>query len=358
MVLWMQKFSLKGGIIRRIRSLQTMLQSTPKYMQFLNKLRRFKMHPKYFISQNTRFAAIFLLTFFLAIGTFLNSRTVKSSTSASSKIIYIDSANTGLWQIDPDGQNNVRIADAPSAITLVLSPDGQKLAFVSKDENFGSIVVMDINGKETQLVRSNQDQDGNKTQVESLSWSLDGTRLFFARRGTDLQITLHSIKLDGSDEQTIPFEPMEQFLILRISWSPDGKYILIYGTNEQHKPRVVVFNADGTLANVLFEGEKPMFRAFVWSRDGEKLAFTINKDDLPSSTLFIADADGSNVQSVTSGIDILGHIAWSPDKNQIAFWGHPLDTDTKRLFIINADGTDLHSLPLDGYGLVWTTVPE
>jgi Tol biopolymer transport system component len=83
----------------------------------------------------------------------------------------------------------------------------------------------------------------------------------------------------------------------------------------------------------------------VFSRDGSRLAWVrLGDADGPAATLFVADADGTAMQAVAHGDDILWG-AWSPTSQELAI---VVEDDLRpRLEIVPADGSPSHTIDLD-----------
>jgi Tol biopolymer transport system component len=97
-------------------------------------------------------------------------------------------------------------------------------------------------------------------------------------------------------------------------------------------------NPDGTGLTLLnLQGEAPR-----WSPDGTKFAFLKLNGGL-QFTLFVADADGSNVRTLNANVGWTTY-QWSPDATQIAFLSNGDPSTGFELFVVNADGTNLRSL--------------
>ncbi|MGB7202253.1 MAG: carboxypeptidase regulatory-like domain-containing protein [Pyrinomonadaceae bacterium] len=119
------------------------------------------------------------------------------------------------------------------------------------------------------------------------------------------------------------------------AWSPDGSKIAFKSDRDIPPGRgLYSVNADGTGLTLLTNGgvnnsdAKP-----TWSPDGTKIAFQSNRDNLISS-IYIMNADGSNVVRLTNALPISDQRpAWSPDGTKIVF---EINTG---IAIIDIDGT-------------------
>jgi len=124
-------------------------------------------------------------------------------------------------------------------------------------------------------------------------------------------------------------------------------FLLMVATVVAAQPKDILFvtsqglaqiNADGSGLTILnLQGKFPR-----WSPDGTKFAFLKSVQSFQFS-LFIADADGSNLRSLNANVDWITY-QWSPDSNQIAFLGNGDFSTGFELFVVNADGTNLRSL--------------
>lgn len=75
-----------------------------------------------------------------------------------------------------------------------------------------------------------------------------------------------------------------------------------------------------------------------WSPDGKMLAFTSRYNQNSSSQIYTANADGSNLQQITSEGDNF-HPTWSPDGKQIAFV-RSYSGSGSDMYVMKADGTN------------------
>src|SRR4051812_32740548 len=77
-------------------------------------------------------------------------------------------------------------------------------------------------------------------------------------------------------------------------------------------PKIFVMNPDGTGVTQVGPsgGQNPE-----WSPDGKRIAFTVGR------SLFMMNADGSDITNIPLNHWIHGRIAWAPDGSRFAFTG-------------------------------------
>ncbi len=131
-------------------------------------------------------------------------------------------------------------------------------------------------------------------------------------------------------------------------WSPDGTKI-VYDSESSccgnGGQGIWVVNADGSDATELIDdGSVP-----AWSPDGTEIAFAradpgtmVPAGDMAEGTgfsIYVMDADGTNVRRLTSAEHLDYAPAWSPDGSRIAFL-----RAGDGVFVMNADGSDQRQL--------------
>jgi Tol biopolymer transport system component len=124
-------------------------------------------------------------------------------------------------------------------------------------------------------------------------------------------------------------------------WSPDGTRIVFEREQDGNVPGGIwVVNADGFDATQIAEdGRVPN-----WSPDGSTIAFVRLQG--PGESLYLMDADGSDVRPLTPAGSVQGdrlwYPTWSPDGSEIAFVSfHGNETD---VYVMKADGSGVRQL--------------
>jgi Tol biopolymer transport system component len=226
--------------------------------------------------------------------------------------------------------------------TPAWSPDGRKLAFVSRRDGNSEIYVMNADGSGLRNVTRTRSNDLDPV------WSPDGHAIAFVQkiqkkcapsprdtpcnnRGTYLYV----VNGDGSGQRRLTTHRARQF---NPSWSADGKTIR-YG-------RYLV-RADGT-GQAKLPRNLPL--AGAWSPDGQRIAFAVVPRGFGQRTglgLWVMNADGSNPRRLARNA-ASSDPAWSPDGRRIAFRRFDGQFDgsagNSDLFVVNADGSGLRRL--------------
>jgi TolB protein len=260
-----------------------------------------------------------------------------------------------LYVMNADGSGKRRLSRSPwvGTGTIVVaspswSPDGRKLAFANRlgvaaglchragpcnDEIF----VINADGSGLRRLTRNAAADGHP------AWSPDGKKIAFLSRRDGTGADVFVMNADGSDERNLTRKPGEED---GLEWSPDGRAILfsavpsgqplwVGGSRSASGPYrdVYVMNADGSgQRNLTHTTEAEEYGA--WSPDGRTIAFSAN--DGRSTRIFVVNVDGSGKRALTRASPET-FLFWSPDGRKIAFFDGALS-------VVNADGSGLRHL--------------
>jgi Tol biopolymer transport system component len=213
--------------------------------------------------------------------------------------------------INPDtGHYRLIFSPDPSLFITcpIMSPDTKRLLCDQYDQpadptRVGLYTIRSSDGRGLQRITSNpggHDAPGD--------YSPDGKQIVFARTRPNANKGLFVVNVDGSGLHRITPWGLPGFEAAG-SWSPDGESILFGGHGS-----IFVVHPDGTgLAPIPLGGITGFSYALddpVWSPDGTKFAFALFGSISPNTSIFIANADGTNVQQVTSAPIFDAHPDW------------------------------------------------
>ena len=197
------------------------------------------------------------------------------------------------------------------------SPDGNQIAFVRDTDPPAtgplfpprslSVYVMDADG-------SNVERLTDLTTGGYISWSPDGQRIAFEANRDGIW-EIYVMETDGSNVQRVTHTQPERAQSTAPAWSPDGRQIAFDSTRDGNF-EIYVMDADGSNVQRLTHHDKVDARP-AWSPDGGRIVFHSSRDggsDEPEVfaefEIYVMDADGGNVERLTSNDHFDGHPDW------------------------------------------------
>jgi Tol biopolymer transport system component len=204
-------------------------------------------------------------------------------------------------------------------------------------------------------------------------WSPEGTKISFtgfalSDIGSCCSTNVYVMDADGTNLQRLTHTPSSfQGEDTQATWAPDGSWLAFTSTRSEgpHDPEnptsnssadreIYRMDADGTNEQQLtattsrFSDEQPSV-----SPDGTKIAFASNRHwhdffvDPDQLDIYVMDADGGNVQRLTSDANdttptlnlesYSQNPTWSPDGTRIAY--ESTHSGNSEIWVMNADGT-------------------
>lgn len=198
------------------------------------------------------------------------------------------------------------------------------------------------------------DHPGYQTPLE---WSPDGTRLLFEDAAG-----LWLVEASGTIVRSLPFEdlcPVGCATVGGYRFSPDGAVIAFVRPPIATPGGEVIALVDVAtghvteIASTAPEGND----APHWSPDGTRLTFARQPGGPAGATLYMVNADGSNLHQYVP-LDMYAiEPRWSPDGSLIAFLSADVEEDGGEIYVVAPDGTGLRRLTTDGSSIrpEWTS---
>ncbi len=168
-----------------------------------------------------------------------------------------------------------------------LSPQGDKIAFISNRDFYFDVYLMDaLDGKIIdKLVEGNRSPDFEELNIltPGLTWSPDGKKIALSAKRSGYDV-IYIIDVESKDQETLPIR-LES--IQSVTWSNDGNYLAFVGQNTKQSDIYLYNFATSSVTNLtddIFSDSDPS-----WSHDNKSIYFSsdrgniLSKADLPDN---------------------------------------------------------------------------
>ncbi len=195
-----------------------------------------------------------------------------------------------------------------------LSPNGDKLAFISDRDAFRSVYVTDVGNPKNvrRLIEGEENIDFEELHLltPAIAWSPDGRRIAIAVK-SDGHDAIYLMDVVSEEQQRLAFD---LDAIYSVDWSPDGTRLAFQGIRGDQSDIYVYDIASRDLRNItndIFSDTEPN-----WATDGSVIYFLSDRRDHPvrvsnrdnflvwnydyaTRDIFTIDAVGSDLRRVT-----------------------------------------------------------
>jgi Tol biopolymer transport system component len=216
-----------------------------------------------------------------------------------------------LYTVAPDGSDRRRLTADGRNGEAVLSPNGERVAFVKSD---GSpprdLYVMNADGVGGALAIVSFPRTSGDDAIRGIAWSPDSTRLAFFRGGP---APIHVV--DARDGTPFPLAQAGDPgpLAPRLEWSPDGAELL-YETENDIWAKPLDGRPARRVVSLAGNDSQP-----AWSPDASRIAF-VHRAAEPNDGVYVVRRDGTDLRHVAAtGAAPVGNVRWKPDGTAVVF---------------------------------------
>jgi Tol biopolymer transport system component len=238
---------------------------------------------------------------------------------------------TNLYVTNDDGSTCTRLA-AGTTSTFAWSPDGTRLAYLTKEQRTGRFALYTVRADGSNLRRVTSD----RTLIGPPIWSPDGLRLAFTTTDFPGPTVLHTAWADGTGLVQIDTGS----LIADFTWSPDGSRIAYLVSAGAFELRCAF--ADGTGRRALSGAGEVRTGGIAWSPDGSRLLYRADEDTPGIVALYSASPGGTDRLCLSGdpepGRQVLDGFTWSPDGLHVAYRVARSSEATVELWTTHRDG--------------------
>jgi Tol biopolymer transport system component len=238
-----------------------------------------------------------------------------------------------VYTVQPDGNGLTRLVkDLDNSDKPLWSPDGTRLAFVSKDGASGlsSLYTIDVtSGKIDYFANSG-------FQVDHFTWSPDGKTIVISAyiliTQSPIQYQEYGVYLASLTDRNPRVLLQVDGVVDGLMWSPTAMdKILVIFANEKERSFYVIDTAGNS--RKLVTADSPGFTPFAWDPTGQQIAYSGSCEAGKNTQVHIINVDGTSERVIDNSGPCAGSLAWSPDGTLLAFNNGPQTGPCTRNYI-------------------------
>jgi len=261
-------------------------------------------------------------------------------------LFLVTGAALGVAAGETRADGAIRLTTPPgraSEQNPAFSPDGRTMVFTRFDQGYndgpaGLFLLDPSTGAVTRLTPS-EDQDN--VNLPGSCWNPVTDRIVFASDRAEAD-DLWRIAPDGSDFTRITHHAGTPWYV-EPSWSPDGSRIVFQAdtpanSEDGYTGKIFVIDADGSdlrslTSDPTFDDRQPN-----WSPAGDRILFQRHRPNAEDWDLVTIDPDGSDLRVVADTSSSDTDASWSPDGRFIVYSSDFGGLETPNIFVVPETG--------------------
>jgi Tol biopolymer transport system component len=257
-------------------------------------------------------SALFAISVLTACASPATVGSIASAVAAPEGILLVGHAGD-LWIVEGGKQRQFTSGGTWSQPRW--SPDGTRLVYVYRGENFSDVFVMNRDGSESiQLTDSQSYILQDSDWILSPTWSPDQQQIAYISDHASYNPMLWVMNADGSGKQQVVSTSYGLEAIESPAWSPDGATLVFTGFKSGMSQIYRFSVIDLELTQITLTSGGALDPS--WSPDGSRIAYVAREADETSIHVIGADARGD--VKIAQASDVRTPV-WSPDGGTLAF---------------------------------------
>lgn len=187
-------------------------------------------------------------------------------------------AESGYQVYASDGTEEVRLTSGSNNWRPVISPQRNRLAFISNRESDSHIYVSDIDGRNTVKLTTIPIATIVPATEVSFCWSPDGTQIVYPSYDK-----LYAVRADGTGLRVISRAPIGRFFA-SADWTSQGNRIVARLTGTSiYENDIILIDPEIGLSTPVISDLKGKTGNPLFSLDGRKILYTLDADNFQNS---------------------------------------------------------------------------